>query len=297
METATQTRTVPDALAPIQSQWPTPLTASEWDKRFPGILDGFLLISGSANVIMQLARLPVGHGVAESKVENGSALHHPIKRARTTYTYLAVALMGTTEEKLAYRKAVNGQHAQVRSEEGASVKYNAFDPNLQLWVAACLYWGFAEGNRLSRGPLSDEKAAELYRLAESLGTTLQVRPEMWPADIQAFNAYFEQGLNQIKIDEKVRRYLTMLLGLSPKLLASGPAPVRFHGFVTTGFLPQKLRTEMQLEWSPIKQHKFDRMIHVFSIINRMLPRVVRQFPFILVLWDFRRRLRKGLPLV
>ena len=49
----------------------------------------------------------------------------------------------TAEEKLAYRRAVNGAHAQVYSTDESPVEYNAFNPELQLWVAACLYWGFA----------------------------------------------------------------------------------------------------------------------------------------------------------
>ena len=32
-------------------------------------------------------------------------------------------------------------------------------------------------------------------------------------------------------------------------------------------------------------------------VSRLVPRVLRQMPFNLVLWDFRRRLRKGQPLV
>ena len=40
---------------------------------------------------MQLARPGAGYGVMESRVESGRADRHPIKRARTTLTYLAVA--------------------------------------------------------------------------------------------------------------------------------------------------------------------------------------------------------------
>ena len=52
---------------------------------------GVGLLVGAANVIMQLARPGVGYGVLESRVESGRVDLHPIKRARTTFTYLAVA--------------------------------------------------------------------------------------------------------------------------------------------------------------------------------------------------------------
>ena len=52
---------------------------------------GVGLLAGAANVIMQLASPGVGYGVMESRVESGRIDRHPIKRARTTFTYLAVA--------------------------------------------------------------------------------------------------------------------------------------------------------------------------------------------------------------
>src|SRR4051795_12203574 len=72
-------------------------------------------LAGMANVIMQLSWPAVGYGVMESKVDSGSAMKHPVKRGRTTYTYIAVALLGTDDDRRAFRRAVNGQHAQVRS--------------------------------------------------------------------------------------------------------------------------------------------------------------------------------------
>ena len=41
-----------------------------------------------SNIIMQLANPKVGWGVHESRVDSGSAFVHPVKRARTTGTFL-----------------------------------------------------------------------------------------------------------------------------------------------------------------------------------------------------------------
>lgn len=282
-----------------EARWPTPLSLDEWDELFPGILDGILAMAGSANVIMQLARQGVGYGVMESRVESGSLFKHPVKRARTTFTYLAVAMLGSTEEKLAYRKAVNRSHAQVHSLETSRspVKYNAFDPELQMWVAACLYWGIADSYGKIRGPLDHARAARLYELAQPLGTTLQVRAAMWPKDLADFNTYWERNLEQLHIDDTIRAYLMALVDLKflhPLLrLLFG----RYHRFITTGFLPPRLREEMRLPWGPSQQKRFDRTLSVFATLNGYMPRIVRQMPFRIVIWDFRRRQRKGLPMV
>lgn len=290
-------RTVPEASAPIQTTWSTPLTAAEWDELFPGILDAVPLATGGANVIMQLARPGVGYGVVESRVESGAIFKHPIKRARTTFTYLAVAMLGTTEEKLAYRQAVNRSHAQVYSTESSPVKYRAFDTDLQLWVAACLLWGVFDTMEKFRGRLPEDKADELIRRCQPLATTLQVRPDSWPQDRKSFDNYWNNQLNQIHIDDTVRRFLSNLVDLKfiHPVVSKLAGPL--HRFLTTGFLPPRLREEMHLDWSPAKQRRFDLMIRTIGALNKPLPRIVRQAPLHVLMWDFRRRLKKGLPLV
>ena len=58
-------------------------------------MDFWAFAAGAANVIMQLSWPQVGYGVVESKVDSGDLLKHPWKRARTTFQYLAVAILGT----------------------------------------------------------------------------------------------------------------------------------------------------------------------------------------------------------
>jgi len=123
-----------------------------------GSLDAVVPMAlGNANVVMQLAHLPVGRGVAESPVESGRVDKHPVKRTRTTMSFLAIATLGTEEERRGLRHEINKQHRQVRSKPDAEVAYNAFDPELQLWVAACIYVGFAYWLELARGPFTAEQ--------------------------------------------------------------------------------------------------------------------------------------------
>ncbi len=77
-------------------------------------------------------------------VESGRVDRHPIKRARTTFTYLAVSTNGTDQQKAAFRRAVDRAHAQVYSTESSPVDCNVFDKDLQLWVGACLYKGVVD---------------------------------------------------------------------------------------------------------------------------------------------------------
>jgi len=162
---------------------------------------GLSLLAGSANVIMQLARPGVGYGVLESAVDSGRADLHPFKRARTTIGYLAVVALGSEAERQAFTKAVDGSHRQVRSTKDSPVKYNAFDPQLQLWVAACLYKGSVDLYRMFYGEMDDELAERNYQEAKVFGTALQMNEELWPADRAAFDKYWQDQLDtNIHID-------------------------------------------------------------------------------------------------
>lgn len=277
--------------------WPTPLEPRELDRRYPGILDGISVLAGGANVIMQLSWRGVGRGVIESTVESGQLFRHPLKRTRTTMTYLGVALVGTREEKLAYREAVNGVHRHVRSTARSPVRYDAFDPQLQLWVAACLVYGIVDTRRRLRGELPRETLEEMYRYLAPLGTTLQVHPELWPADLAAFEAYWNEGLAKVELDDEVRSYLLAFASLKflwrPLRFAFAP----LNRFLTTGFLPEPVRRAMGLTWTERHERWFARIIRLIALANRMLPRSIRQLPNTIVMWDFRRRLRRGMPLV
>jgi uncharacterized protein (DUF2236 family) len=103
------------------------------------LLNPASLLLPAANVIMQLSLPGVGHGVLESPVDSGNVYKHPFKRARTTALYLAAATIGTDADRALIRSEVDKVHALVRSGAASPVSYNAFNPGLQLWVAACLY--------------------------------------------------------------------------------------------------------------------------------------------------------------
>lgn len=261
-------------------------------------IDGAAAIYGAtANVIMQLSLAPVGYGVAESRVHSGSIMRHPVKRTRTTLTYLAVAMLGDDADRAAYRTAVNGAHKYVHSTADSPVKYNAFDRNLQMWVAACLYWGSVDVMDRLHGPVDDDIADSFYAYAHYLGTTLQVPREMWPADRAAFAAYWAENLPETSIDATIKAYFDDLLDLKMISPALRLPFARFHRWFTTGLLPQHLREEMGMTWTERDERRLNRLMRATGRVSERMPRVIRNFPFNATLADMRRRQRRGKPLI
>ena len=261
-------------------------------------IDGVAAImAGTANVIMQLSLAPVGYGVVESKVESGQITKHPLKRFRTTFSFLAVAMLGTDEDRRQMRKAIDTAHIQVRSSADSPVKYNAMDPDLQLWVAAAMFWGAEDAMTRMRGPLDPALKDELYELGARFATTLQVKPDMWPADREAFAEYWDETVARLHIDDTVRAYLQGLIDYTfmPRPFRVVMAPL--HRLLTVGFLPPFWREQMQATWTEADQRRFDRVVGTVAAVNRRMPRVIRNVPFNYFLWDVRRRVRTGKRLV
>jgi uncharacterized protein (DUF2236 family) len=265
-------------------------TPPEFDVR--QMVAGASLLAATANVIMQLARPEVGYGVVESTVESAQLMRHPVRRWLTTVTYLSVALMGTPGERAAVRHMINRSHAQVRSTAGSPVAYNAFDPGLQLWIAACLYQGAVDVHTALRGPADEQTADGMYQVARWFGRTLQMPGELWPADREAFQSYWETELASVRIDPPVRDYLGQLLRLAylPTPLGAVLGPV--NQFLTTGFLSPPFRDQMELAWTDREQRQFEAVLRAVGVINRMMPGPARRFPFnaCLVSWRCRRLL-------
>ncbi len=271
-----------------------------WDDREATVADAmdfWSFAAGAANVVMQMSRPEVGHGVAESTVTSGSLMHHPWKRARTTFSYLAVAILGNTDDRLAFRTAVDVAHRQVKSTPASPVKYNAFDRDLQMWVAACLFVGLEDAYQLLRGKLSPENAEVFYRSAFTLGTTLQVTEDQWPATRAEFDAYWNGACERVVVDDVVRGYLTTLIDLKmiTPLLRPGFAPLL--RFLTTGFLAPVFRDALQVRWSVTRQRLFEYLFLCVALVNRFIPRFIRQGVTYALLYEVRFRVRRHRSLI
>ncbi|MEO3756710.1 oxygenase MpaB family protein [Mycobacterium sp. B14F4] len=267
-----------------------PVTAAE-------AMDFWAFAAGAANVVMQLSWPEVGYGVAESKVDSGNLLKHPWKRARTTFQYLAVAVLGTPEDRAAFRAAVDTAHRQVKSTPDSPVRYHAFDRDLQMWVAACLFVGLEDTYQLLRGEMTPEQAEQFYRSAWPLGTTLQVTEDQWPPTRAAFDEYWATACGRVSIDDLVRDYLLDLVNLRMinPLLALPFRPLL--KFLTTGFLAPVFRDAMGLPWNGAKQYLFESLFLTVAFVNRFLPVFIRQGGSHALLADVRRRVRRQRALV
>ena len=245
--------------------------------------DVSFLAGAPRRFLMEIALTPVGHGVAD----HSRALRDPVGRFRNTTAYIYLVAFGTPAERQAVIRMVNRAHGPVRSGPGAEVEYTAFDPELQLWVAGCMFYGGRDMWERMFGPMDDAAAERLYREFQVYGTSLQVPPEAWPADRAAYDAYVARTLDGVTIDKRVRDYGAALLDPSGHPLPARPV-FRLMRFVTIGLLPEQLRRAYDFPWSPADQRRFDRVMRVAATVHRATPRRARELPKTMLLRASRR---------
>jgi uncharacterized protein (DUF2236 family) len=243
---------------------------------------GLLLGSGSA-VMYQLAVWGVGKGVAE----HSTTMQRPIDRLRTTLSYVYVMGLGTNEERASIARMVNKMHGPVKGEG-----YSAFDPELQLWVAATLAEVGREMYEKIHGPLDPVTLERIYRDGWVYGTALQVTPEMWPENRAEFERYWQQMQGEFRSDPQIQRYARALLSTrDAKWFVKPITPL--ISLLTRGNLSPEAREALALSWSAREQRRYDRFWRLVRVVYPVVPRWIRRLPARSAMVDIRWRLRTG----
>jgi uncharacterized protein (DUF2236 family) len=235
--------------------------------------EGILLAGAGRAILLQLANPAIGRGVAA----HSTFTQRPVNRLKGTLTYVYAIVYGTDEQVTEVRRRVNRAHVPVRrTADASSAGYNAFDPTLQLWVAATLYDTAFTITEKIRGPLDDDAADAMYQDYARLGTALQLAPDMWPKDRAAFGRYWEEQLSTLHAEEEgVRVGRGLLFPRHTALWYRAIMPTA--RFLTAGLLPAQLRQDFGLAWSDRHQRRFDRTWRVLSVAYPILPRGLRHW--------------------
>lgn len=243
-----------------------------------------IALSATANVVMQLSRPEIGHAVRDSVVTEGNLFTAPARRRRTTAGYLAVAMLGTAAERAAFRRATNRSHARVPG---------AFDPQLQLWVGACLFRAVEDARELVHGPLRGAEREQFYREGVVLAGVLQMPAELWPPDRDAFEELWREALSRARIDASMRAYLIRIVRLEYLGVRVPRSVVRLREWLVAGYLPPELRTQLGLSWTSRDARRFARFNAAVAAGVRRLPARHRAWPLTRALADVRARLADG----
>ncbi|WP_431278078.1 oxygenase MpaB family protein [Leifsonia poae] len=250
------------------SKTPHPLTA----KDIAG--EALYLAGGGRALLLQIAHPSVGRGV----VEHSDFANRMMERLHATMTYVYASVYATPEEFAVVRRSVNRAHAPVRAEATPDQPaYNAYDPDLQLWVAATLYETMTGLYDRVLGPLADDDAERLYHEFTAIGSALQVPVESWPADRSSFARYWDEMLTVLRPTDDTRQVARQIL--YPRAI---PLWMRalFPGarLVTAGLLPDQVRRDFGLPWNDRASRRFERWMRWAAAVYPRIPASWRHRP-------------------
>jgi uncharacterized protein (DUF2236 family) len=236
--------------------------------------EAVLITAGGRAILLQLADPAIGHGVAD----HSDFTARPLDRLHGTLTFAYSVAFGTADDIAAVTRRVNQAHVPVRSSGGTgSPAYSAFDPRLQLWVAATLYDSAVTAHESVFGPMNPDIADQLYRDYGRLGDVLQMTSGSWPEDRAAFARYWAERIPQLTTDAATRAVARQLLyPTSGPLLLRAAMPLA--RLMTAGFLPAAVRELFELRWTVRDQARFERVLRVTALVYPRLPRRLRHWP-------------------
>jgi uncharacterized protein (DUF2236 family) len=237
------------------------------------------LLAGSRALLMQIAHPKVAAGVAD----HSGFKQDPLGRLHRTMNALWSIVFGEPAMARAALERVAGVHQKVRGAVGpnepsfAGRSYDAFDPELLLWVHATLIDSGLVAYDNFVAPLSALDAARYYEESKTLARLFEIPDVIVPASLPDFQAYMTAMIagDQIVVGATARSLARDIL--YPRVWLLKPAGP-LQRLITAGLLPAKLREAYELKWSEPRMKRFKLATRTIRTLLPLVPRPLRIVP-------------------
>jgi len=243
--------------------------------------EGVLLLGGGRALVLQVAHPLVAAGVAE----HSNYRDDPWGRLYRTLDLTTKIVFGSTEtaKEAADRIwQVHGRvHGETREAGGrypAGTPYEARDPELLMWVHATLVDTAMLVYTRYVGKLTIAEQHAYYEEQKLLGEQFGVPSDRQPDTFTDFNDYVRDMLagDRIAVTDALRDVVDATL--RPELPFVARPLVAALNLVTVGMLPQRVRRELEVAWTPGRERLLEASRVVISRLLPVLPRIMRDFP-------------------
>jgi uncharacterized protein (DUF2236 family) len=188
------------------------------------------------------------------------ALDEPYERLNRTAKVMDTIAFGPKAEADRLTRRVRAMHRKVRGElteaQGrfpAGTPYRADDPELLLWILACL----VDSALLVYGtyvrPLSRDERDAYWQDYKVIGRHFALKDHEMPDTIEDFDAYMADMLDgpDLHVSDAARELSIDIVLRPPVPLVAKPL-VELANFITVGLLPDRIRAMYDLGWDPAR---------------------------------------------
>jgi uncharacterized protein (DUF2236 family) len=214
-------------------------------------------LSGSRALLMQAA-----HPVAfEGFFAHSGALDEPYLRLARTAEVLSTIGFGTREDADRATRRVRAMHSGVRGVLArpagrfpAGTSYAADDPELLLWILACLADSAMTVFERYVRRLSAAQRESLWQDYRVIGGLFGLQESEMPGGDAEFHAYMREKIagDELCVTDAARDLGVRIVLRPPVPLVARPL-LELANFITVGLLPASIRRAYHLRWDPARE--------------------------------------------
>jgi len=204
--------------------------------------------------------------------QTGFYERNPWKRLERTLQLQFTITFGTHQDAMEAAGRINRAHEAVHGIDAVtSLPYDAMDPDLLLWVHACLVDSSLLFERLTVGKL-DEDGRERFHQEQMLGAELLGLPRSkFPPTVADLRSYVDAvvGSGILRVTPDSMR-VADLIRHPPREVPWGPVlrQVAWWAFAT---LPPPVRDLYGMRWSAGKELRLRGSIRTLKLVRPLLP--------------------------
>lgn len=208
--------------------------------------------------------------------ETGFYERNPWKRLQRTLMLTYAITFGTKAEAHAAADRINDVHARISGVDEVTGKpYDALDPELLLWVHACLVDSALLFERLTVGKL-DEAGRERFHREQMLAAEMVKIPrEIIPPTVPALRAYVKDVIarGDLLVTDSARRVAALFD--DPPAEAEWRPVLKGVSRLAFATLPPALREGFGMPLGPGKRAAMDATFAATRVVRSMLPPKIR----------------------
>ncbi len=246
------------------------------------LVDDIFVLGGQFAILCQWAH----PGLAIGSYKRSNFKTRVANRLQTTLRFINAAVYGTEEDKETIFSVIHKYHAPVHGPG-----YDANDPELHKWTAATLFVSLLVVHELVLGKLSPEKQEALFRQSAVYGTSLRMPPDMWPATLEDFWAYWDHNIATLPITDEARSLCQDLL-YAENLPFELAAMLPLARLVTANVLPPRLAQEYNLTPTAAGKALFNTVMYGMATVYPRLPLSMRQTHYRKNIADMERAVKR-----
>jgi uncharacterized protein (DUF2236 family) len=231
-----------------------------------------VLFGGARALLMQAAHPLVVAGASKT----GFYRKNPWQRLYRTLDLTYALTFGSRERALAAADHINAVHRTVHGvDEVTGLPYDAFDPDLLLWVHACLVDSALVFERLTVGRLDDEGRQRFHEEQMVAAELVRLPRDRIPPTVPELRAWMDGviGSGILRVTDAAREVAAMYH--HPPREAEWRPVLRAVRWWAFGTLPAPIREMYGVRWNPAKELTLRATLRWLRTVRPAIPRRFR----------------------